>query len=145
MLGPCGDLQAVRQALLFDHQGVVTGSPIGVVQAAEDAAVLVMDGGGLAVHHLAGMHDAPAKGLADGLMSQADTQDGDPAGEGLDHLHRNTRLVGGTGPGGDDDLVGLHLLDLSAGDFVIAKYPDFNSQLTKVLHQVVGEGVVVVD
>ena len=43
-------------------------------------------GESLAVHEAAGPHDAPAEVVADGLVAEADAEDGLPAGEGLDDV-----------------------------------------------------------
>jgi hypothetical protein len=56
-----------------------------------------MDHVGLAVHEPAGAHDPRPEGLADGLMAQADAQQGDPPGEAPHALQRDARIVGRAG------------------------------------------------
>jgi hypothetical protein len=111
----------------------------------ENADILVADVGSLAVHQSCGMNDFSAKGLPDALVAQADTEDRQLAGKAPDQRHRNAGLVGRARPRGNDDSRGMQSLDLFQRDFVIAENADLLAQLTQVLHQVVGEGIVIVD
>ena len=104
-----------------------------------------MDRAGLAVHHLTRPHHFAAEGLADALVAKADTEQWQLAGEALDHGQRDAGLVGGAGTGGKDDALGRQGLDLFHAQFVVAHHLDLGLELAEVLHQVVGEGVVVID
>ena len=81
MLGPGSHLEAVRQRLPFNHQRMVTGGAERVAEPGEHPDIGVVYRRGLAVHHLARMHDACAEGLADGLVSQTNPQDGQAPGK----------------------------------------------------------------
>ena len=48
----------------------------GLREVAEDAAVVVLDGRGFAVHELRGADDLGAEGCADGLVAEADAERG---------------------------------------------------------------------
>ena len=49
------------------------------------------------------------------------------------------------GPGEDHDAIGRQRLDLSTRQLVVAHHLHLRTQLAQVLHQVVGERIVVVD
>lgn len=105
----------------------------------------MVDRAGLAVHHLPRPHHFAAEGLADALMAKADTEQRQLAGEALDNGQRDAGLVGGAGTGGKDDALGRQGLDLFHAQFVVAHHLDLGLEFAEVLHQVVGEGVVVID
>jgi hypothetical protein len=75
ILRPCGDFEAIRQVFLFDDEGMVTGCGKRVIQAFEDANIIVVNQRSLAVHDAFGMNDMAAKGIAYALMTKANTQD----------------------------------------------------------------------
>ena len=45
-------------------------------QAGEDSLAVVRDGAGFAVHEVLGADDLAAEGFADGLVAEADAEDG---------------------------------------------------------------------
>jgi len=117
----------------------------GAGQAGEHALPPVVDLGGLAVHDMPSADDVAAEGLADALVAQADAEDRDLAGEAFDGGQRDTRFVGRAGSGREYDARRGIFGDLVGVDLVVAVDPYLFAQLAEVLHQVVGEGVVVVD
>ncbi len=76
-------------------------------------------------------------------MAEADAEDRDLAGELLDRLVRDARVVRRAGAGRDDDAVVAG--QLGDGDFVIAEDGRLDPELAEVLDEVVRERVVVVD
>ncbi|MNH25994.1 hypothetical protein D3C79_860220 [compost metagenome] len=124
---------------------MVAGDGQRVIEASEHALVLVQHRAGLAMHHLAGAHYITTEGLANGLVAQAYAEDRQLAGKVLDGLQRHTGFSRGARAGGDDNALGVQGFDLGDGQFVIANDLDLCTQLAEVLHDVVGEGVVVVD
>ena len=78
-------------------------------------------------------------------VAQADAQNRLLAGEVLEHCHRNARLCRRFRAGRDADAVRVQRFDLFERDFIIAVDPHVFAQLAEILHDVVGEGVVVVD
>src|SRR4030095_10345930 len=78
-------------------------------------------------------------------MAETDAEDGNLPREALDEGHRDARLTRRAGAGRDDDPVGRHRRHLVARDGVGAPHRDLRAALREVLHEVVGEGVVVVD
>ena len=97
------------------------------------------------MHDVTGADHIAAKGLADGLMAQADTQNRQFAGEVLDHFDRDAGFGRGARTGGDHDALRVEGFDLGDGEFIVAHDFDLGAQLTKVLHNVVGKRVVVID
>ena len=128
------------------HQRVVAGGREGIRDAAEDGESVVVDVGGLAVDgELAPRHHG-AEGLADRLMAKAHPQDGDHACEAAHQADADAGLVGGTRSGRHHDVRGFALQDLLHRDRVVAVDGDVaGGYLPQVLHQVVGEGIVVVE
>ena len=59
-----GDFELVGDGVFGDDQGVVAGAGHGLRQAAEDAAIVMGDGRGFAVHELGGADAFAAKGRA---------------------------------------------------------------------------------
>src|SRR5258708_24596769 len=100
---------------------------------------------GLAMHYLLCAHHFAPTRLADRLMSEANAEDGHASGGWLDQRQADTRFVGRARPGGDDDVRGFEFLNLIQGQIVIPENLQFRAKLAQILHQVVGEGVVVVD
>src|SRR5690554_3921250 len=145
VVDPGGDLQAVGQRGALHHQGMVAGHLQRVLEAREEPEPRVANGRGLAVHHLGGAHHLAAVDLADGLVTQADAQYRQPAGEVANGLQGDARLVGGAGPRRDHQVTGGHRLDPLKGDGVVAVGLNLGPQLPQVLHHIEGEAVVVVD
>ena len=74
-------------------------------------------------------------------MTQTDTQYRDLAGKRLDGIDRDTCLGGGAWSRRNHDLLrgqGGHILH---GNLIIAHDVHLGTQLTEVLHHVVGEGI----
>src|SRR5690606_22353092 len=89
--------------------------------------------------------DTAAVGLADALVPEAHAEDRNPAAEALDDRHRDPRLVGRARPGRDHDLRGREALDLVEADLIVAVNAHVLAELAEILHEVVGERVVIVD
>src|SRR5450756_1058447 len=142
---PGAEFENVGQGLV-DDQRVVAGGREGVGQPGEDAAAVVADLVGLAVHGGAGAaHHAPVH-LADGLVPEADAEHRQALGaEARDGVHADPRLVRCAGAGRDDEMRRLRRGDLVQRHAVVALHGDLGAELAQVLHQVVGERVVVVD
>ena len=99
VLRPGRHFQSGRQRFALDGERVVARGGEGAGQAAEDARVGVMHRGSLAMHELAGMHDPAAEGGADRLVAEADAEQRQLAGEGLDRRHRDAGLGRRAGSG----------------------------------------------
>src|SRR3984957_8109956 len=113
--------------------------------AAEQPAAVMQHGGHLAVHQARGAHDFPAEHFHQGLVAETYAEDRNAPGERLDHAHRNAGVARRAGSGRNDQMRMLLRERLLDRDGVVAVYVDVRTQHQKGLHQVVGEGVVVVD
>src|SRR6185369_3029197 len=99
----------------------------------------------LAMDRAWGADDPSAKCLPDRLVPKADAEDRNLTGKAPDRRDRNTGLTRGTRPRRDHDPVEFALINLIEGDRVVAKDLRFGSEFAEVLHEVVGEGIEVVD
>src|SRR5215212_8666872 len=141
---PRGRLELAGQ-LGVDHQRVVAPDGQRVRQALEQPGAVVLDLGRLAVDGDVA-HDLAAERLGERLVAEADPQRRHPGlGEAPHRLDRDARLVGCARARRDDHAVPLALEQLADGRRVVAHGLDLRPQLTQVLDEVVGEGVVVVD
>ena len=105
----------------------------------------MIDHRSLAVHDPIRADHLAAESLPDTLVTETDAQNGNGRSQRPYQVHANTGLVGRAGPGGNDDAIRLHLHDIVHADGIVAYGFDLGTQFTQVLHQVVGEGVLVVD
>src|ERR1700686_5725035 len=62
-----------------------------------------------------------------------------------DQFDADAGFLRGAGSGRKDDAFGVHLLDLSYGDFVVAANLYLGAQFAKVLDKVVSERIVVIE
>ena len=91
------------------------------------------------------MHDAAAEGFADGLVAEADAEQGNLAGKLLDRRQRHAGLRRCARPRGNHQIIRLQAGDLGQRDGVVAEDLDLLPEFAEILDQVVGEAVVVVD
>ena len=111
----------------------------------EHATAVVSDHRGLAVHRPLGSDDLAAVRGRDRLVSEADAQNGDPASGLADQLDGDTGILGTTGSGRDDDSVRRSLQNLRDRRLVVSNHIDSGPHCHEGLHQIEGEGVIVVD
>ena len=142
---PGGDFQAIRQAFALDHQRVVAGAGHRVGQTVKHAEVQMLHRRGLAVHQLLGVDDLATKRLADALVAQTHAKDGNLAGKALDGGHRHTGFQRRARAGGNHQVLRRQAGDIVQADFVVTEHLHILPQFAEVLHQVVGEGVIIVD
>ena len=116
-----------------------------VLDPCKDPSPIVPDARGLAVHHALGAHHLSAEGLSDRLVTEADAEDRDASGEAPDQLDRDAGVLRRAWAGRDDDRARRERLDLGHADLVVANHLDVFAELGEVLHQIEGEGIVVVD
>ena len=97
------------------------------------------------MHQLLRTYDATAEGFTDGLVAEAHTQNGNLPGKAAQGRHRNAGFFGRAGARADHEVLGLEFGNFVQRDVVITAHVDFLAELGKILDDVVGEGVVVVD
>jgi hypothetical protein len=147
VVGPGGDFVFGGKGAGADDQAVVSRGGEGVGHAGVDGFAIVVDLVGFAVHEAGGSLDDCAGAETDALMAQANAEQGDFGTEVADDLVGDTTFARGAGAGGDDNMGGIQLGHLIDGDFIIAKNLEGHlwSNLAELLHEVVGERVVVID
>src|SRR5262249_50926541 len=84
LAGPCADLQTRGQRLPPHEQRMVARRVERIRQALEDRLAVVLDRRRLAVHDALGADDLAAECCTERLMSEADTEDREAAGEALE-------------------------------------------------------------
>src|SRR6266850_5916454 len=140
-----GDLKTGRQSLSLHDQRMVACSVKGIGQLMEDRFPVVPDLRRFAMHQPFSSNDITAKCYSQRLMAEADAQKWKTPAKMPDGLDRHARFYRCAGSRRNDDAAGLQRFDLIDRNFVVAEYPNVFTQLPEVLHQVIGEGVIVVD
>ena len=97
------------------------------------------------MHHVAGAHNIAAKGLTNTLMSQTNPKNGNLAGKGFNRRQRNTRLIWRAGAREITRCVGAKARISSMVTSSLRSTFYISAQLSEILHNVVGEGVVIID
>src|SRR6266702_5522781 len=99
----------------------------------------------LAVHQRWSADDLASKYLADGLVSETNTQYRYGFVEVPDGILCNSRIGGRAGSRRNDNTRGFQSLDFFERDLIISKYAQVFAQLAKILHEVISKGIVVID
>src|SRR5205814_10556877 len=89
-------------------------------------------------------HDA-AIDDADRLVTKTHAQQRRRRPEAANYVDRDACVLGSAGAWRDDDLIRRHRADLVEPDLVVAAHAYGGPELAEVLHEVVGERVVVID
>ena len=140
-----GGQEFVRQRGFIDDERVVAGAGERGGQSGEDAMAVVGDRAGFAVHEFGCTDDLAAEGGSDGLMTEADAENGRFARHALDERHEDAGFLRRAGAGRKQDSFGMERLDLVDGKLVVAANDHLRAEFTEVLNEVVGEGIVVVE
>src|SRR5262245_41289482 len=124
---------------------MITAGFKGLGQAGEDCAPVMMHGRGLAMHEPTGSHDSTAEYGHQRLMAEAYTENRNMSRKGLDHMHRNAGVVRSARPGRDREMCGFEVLRFPDADGIVAIHAHVGTEDQERLHQVIGEGIVVID
>ena len=143
--GPGADFEFGWQIFFFDDERVITRGRHRHGKSLKHCPVVMHHRAGFAVHEMSGTNHAAAEGFADGLMSQANAEDGNFSREVADEGDADSGLVRRAGARRDDDSLGLQGLHFVDGDLVVASHLNLCAQFADVLDQVVGERIVVVE
>lgn len=111
----------------------------------EEGLSVVVNLRDLSVHDALRPDHLSAEDFSNALVAETDPEKGDFAAEFPDHFIGNSRFLGRAGPRRDDDLSGLQATNLLGRDFIISIHDGVGSELAKVLNQVIGEGVVIIN
>ncbi len=143
--GPGADFEICRKGFFFHDQRVVASRRHGRGQTGKNRFAVVGDRAGFAVHKMRGANDVAAECRADGLVPEANAENGHFAGEVPNQINTDARLLRRAGAGGNHDAPGSHFLELGDGDLIIAANFNLGAQFSEILNQVVGKRVVVVE
>lgn len=161
-VGPCTDLESLFvERVAHDDEAVITRGDHGIAQAFKQAATVVMDRRGLAVHESIVASHRHAEDLAHALMAEANAHQRDLASECLDDVVGNARFLRRARARRNQDAIRLHGNRFVCGDLVISDDAHVqrsdggvglvvggglgHHQLANSLDEVVGETVVVID
>lgn len=97
------------------------------------------------MHESIGADDLTAVDLPDALMAEADSQRGPAWPEAGYHIAADSGFVRRAGSRGNHYSLRIHLLDLIEGHLVIPVHGNLCPEFAKILYQVVGERIVVID
>jgi hypothetical protein len=151
--GPGADLEFGGEIFFFDDERVIACGRHGHGQALKDGSVVVHDGAGFAVHKIGCANYVAAEGFADGLVSEADSEDWNFSGEVADEIDADAGFARRARAGRNDNFFRMHARDFGHCDLIVAADFDvklaviviLRAQFADVLHQVVGERIVVVE
>ena len=143
--GPGADFEIGRQALFGDDERVIASCGQRGGNSAKNGLAVVFDQAGLAVHQCFCAYDVAAKSRADGLMTEADSEQGNFAGEMANQIDADAGVLGRAGTGRNQDTIGVERSDLADREFIVTAYLDLGAELPQILDEVVGERVVVVE
>jgi len=104
-----------------------------------------MNGGSLPMHEAIGADNIASVDLADALMTEADSEDGNDSAHFFNHLAADPRVVRSAGARRYTDTLGCFLANFIERDLVVAMHLHLRAQFSEVLDEVVGERIVVVD
>ena len=123
-VAPGGYDQRVGQRVGLDYEAVITRGLKWVIESCEQRAAVVMNPVSFSVHQAFRGNNSSAQCLSDRLMTQADTQDRQLAGQLLNAFHGDTRLVWRAWAGRDHHAVRASLQDFLDADLVVAVHSD---------------------
>ncbi len=141
---PGSHFKAVWQGFPVNGKRVIAHCLVGVFKAFEQSFGVVMNSGGLAVHDVPCPYDPGAERLADGLVPETDADDRQLSGKVTNQFQRYSGLFRSTGAGREHNTFWLSAFYFRHRNLVVSLYPYLGSELTQVLNEVVGEGIVVI-
>lgn len=146
VVGPRGQFEFVTERRFRHDKAVVPCRLERLAEPLEQARVIVMNHGRLAVHQPVGTDDLSAVDFGDALVAQAHSQQRAHWTEVLNDGFRQAGFAGCAGPGRHDNAFRLQRFDAGDADLVVPFNADFKRtvDLTESLDQVEREGVIVV-
>ena len=140
------NLEGVGNAVGLDAKRVVPRRSEGRRDTREQAAPIVHDLVGLAVHGSGCPAYARPEHVGYGLMAQTHAEHRNPGGRCCpDDVSRDTAVARRSWPRRDDDATGAKSHRFVGGHRIVAAYLDLGAESGEQLDQVVGERIVVVD
>src|SRR5690242_2006690 len=123
---------------------MVSSSGKRLPEVLENGAAVVHDLAGLSVHEVRRANHLSCKGRSQRLMSQTHSENRQLACEVTKYVHADARFVGCAGAWGDHNALGMQGFDLANSHLVVTSHDYVRTKFSQVLHQVVGERVVIV-
>ena len=140
------DLEALRQRIRCSDQRMIARYHGLFCQTLEQRLFGIhLDDALLAVHKLLRVLNSAAERLADGLMTEAHAEDRNAAAEPAYHFLADARVLRVAGPRRKDDMRGVQSLDFANGERVIADNAHIRLDSRRLLEQVIGKRIVIVD
>src|SRR5262245_17780732 len=143
-LRPRRHFQLAGNVIGCDDERVIAAGLKRRLQPREHALTVVHDRRRLAVHRRLRTADRSSVHDPDRLVSKAHTEYRRRRSEAPDDVTRNACIFGPTWTWRDHDLLGGHRANLVDGDLVVAPDTQDRAKLAEILHEVVGERVVVI-
>ena len=97
------------------------------------------------MHQLLGAHNLTSVNLPDGLVPQTHSEDWQLATKGRNDLAGNPRLIRRARTRRNTDPRGLEIAKFFHRHGIIPQHFHLRSQLAKILDEIVGKGIVVID
>src|SRR5438477_12763056 len=97
------------------------------------------------MHQVLGPYHFAAEGFADGLVAEAYSKDRSFPGHVTNEGNEDPCLTRGAWARRKKNAIRLERFDLSYRQLIVAAHFDLRSQLSEILDEVVGEGIVVVE
>ena len=140
-----GNLQVAWKRFALDDERVVARRCEWLCEVFKNTTAVVLDFAGLAVHQFLRADDASTESRSDGLMAKAHTEDRNVAGEAPDQRNADAGFLRSTRAGRNDDAFGAPGPDFVEGDLIVAANFELLTHLPKILGEVVGKRIVVVE
>ena len=141
----CADGELSGQRLRRDDKRMITRGGKWIWQSGENARPVVMDLRGLAVHQPIRVDNLSAKSFRDALVTQANAEQGHGRREPAHDLFAYSRFGGSSRSRGDANMCRLQFGNFINRDGVVTPNNGFTAKLAKILHEVVGERIVIIE
>ena len=145
VVSPGADFEIAGQAVFGDDQRVIAGCRHRRRQAAKDGFAVVLDLAGFAVHQVLRANHLASESCANGLVSEANSEQRHLAREMADQFDADAGFLRSAGSGRNDNALGLHRVNLFDRHFVVAANLNLGAQFANVLDEVVSERIVVIE
>ena len=97
------------------------------------------------MHETIGSHYLTTINLTDALMAKTDAQCGSGWSEARDHITADAGFIRRAGSWRNDDPLRVHRLDFIERHFIISVNDNVCPKFAKILNEVIGERIVVID
>src|SRR3954447_22678166 len=114
------------------------------LQVFENRSAVMFYWAGFSMHQVRGSDYSSSEGRAQSLVSKAYSKNRTLAAELFKQVDADPRILRCAWAGRDDDALRTQSFDCSHRDLIVSAHDNFRAQLTQVLHQVVGERVVII-